>query len=75
MKLDDEESLDTVLAMRRAQNDTSFCHCEARTVPKQSQWGRGLPRTFQVLAMTKVIPGPERLDWANFLNSGGSYGQ
>jgi len=23
----------------------------------------------------KIIPGPERLHWANFLNSGGSYGQ
>lgn len=39
-------------------------------MPKQFQWGRGLPRTFQVLRMTKITPGLEKLRWANFLNQG-----
>jgi hypothetical protein len=53
MKLDDEESLDTVLSYAKDSEWHIILSLRGTTVPKQSQWDRGLPRTFQVLAMTK----------------------
>jgi len=52
MGLDDEESLDTVLSYAKGSEWPIILSLRDTLVPKQPQWGRGLPRTFQVLAMT-----------------------